>query len=241
MQSGIYVGISAQVALERQLNTLAHNVANSGTTGFRAEEIHFKEVLSETATQSVGFVSIGESYISRNSGPIARTDNPLDVAVKGNSWLGFETPQGPVYTRDGRMTVNAAGDLTTINGFPILDVGGAPLKVNPKGGPISISNDGMISQGGRKLGAIGLFKIADTAKLTRFENSGVIPDQPAEPELDFKANGIRQGYVEKSNVNPLTEMIQLIEISRAFEAITTGISNGQSTLKEAIRTLGESR
>ena len=241
MQSGIYVGISAQIALERQLDTLAHNVANAGTTGFRAEEIHFREVLSETATQSVGFVSIGESYISRNSGPISRTDNPLDIAVKGDAWLGFETPQGTVYTRDGRMTVTTTGDLTTINGFPIVDVGGSPMKINPKGGQVNIGNDGMITQDGRQLGAIGLFKIADTAKLTRFENSGVIPDQPAEPELDFKANGIRQGYVEKSNVNPLTEMIQLIEISRAFEAITTGISNGQSTMKEAIRVLGDSK
>lgn len=241
MQSGIYVGISAQVALERQLDTLAHNVANAGTTGFRAEEIHFREVLSETATQSVGFVSIGESFISRNGGPIARTDNPLDIAVKGDAWLGFETPQGTVYTRDGRMTVTTTGDLTTINGFPIVDVGGSPLKINPKGGHVSIGNDGMISQDGRRLGAIGLFKIPDSAKLTRFENSGVIPDQPAEPELDFKANGVRQGYIEKSNVNPLTEMIRLIEISRAFEAITTGISNGQSTMKEAIRVLGDSK
>lgn len=241
MQSSIYVGVSAQIALEQRLTTLAHNVANATTTGFRAEEVRFETVMSSTAANTVDFVTVGESHISRNSGPLVHTSNPLDVAVVGDAWLAFEGPQGPVYTRDGRLTVTTTGDVTTINGYPVLDVGGSPLQVNPKGGKVAIGADGMISQGGQQVGALGLFSIDGAAKLTRFENSGVIPDQPATPALDFKTVGVRQGYLEKSNVNPVTEMMRLIEISRAFEAVTSSLSNSQSTMKESIRTLGESK
>ena len=241
MQSSIYVGVSAQIALEQRLTTLAHNVANATTTGFRAEEVRFETVMSSTAANTVDFVTVGESHISRNSGPLVHTSNPLDVAVVGDAWLAFEGPQGPVYTRDGRLTVTTTGDVTTINGYPVLDVGGSPLQVNPKGGKVAIGADGMISQGGQQVGALGLFSIDGAAKLTRFENSGVIPNQPATPALDFKTIGVRQGYLEKSNVNPVTEMMRLIEISRAFEAVTSSLSNSQSTMKESIRTLGESK
>ena len=155
MQSSIYVGVSAQIALEQRLTTLAHNVANANTTGFRAEEVKFETVMSTTAANTVDFVTVGESHISRNSGPLVHTSNPLDVAVVGEAWLAFEGPQGPVYTRDGRLTVTTTGDVTTINGFPVLDVGGAPLQINPKGGKIALGADGMISQGGQQVGAIG--------------------------------------------------------------------------------------
>lgn len=240
MESGIYVGISAQIALEQRLTTLSHNMANARTTGFKAEEVRFEHLLSSSATKQIDFVTIGEMHIARHAGPMVHTGNSLDVAVKGDAWFAIDTPQGQVYTRDGRLTITPEGDLTTINGHAILDVGGAPLKISTKAGPISIANDGMISQDGRKVGAIGLFKIDANAKLARYENSGVIPDIPAEPALNFNLAGVRQGYLEQSNVNAVTEMMRLIEVSRAFEAVTQSITNNQNTMKEAIRTLGES-
>ena len=81
-----------------------------------------------------------------------------------------------------------------------------------------IARDSMVTQGGRRLGAIGLFRITDTAKLSRFENSGVIPNSGAAAILDFTDNGIVQGFVEGSNVDPVSEMTKLIMVSRAFES-----------------------
>jgi flagellar basal-body rod protein FlgF len=235
----MYVALSAQVALERKLDTIAQNVANLGTVGYRADEIKFDEELSKAASDSTAFVSSGDTYMSRRPGALTKTDNALDVAVQGNGWFAMQAPSGVVYTRDGRMRLMESGELTTLNGYAILDVGRAPITLDPTAGPPIIARDGMIMQGGQQLGAIGLFRIDPTTKLDRFENSGVVPQGPAEEVLDFSTNGVVQGFVEEANVNPIMEISRLIEVSRAFEAISATIDKSESTATNAIKTLGE--
>ena len=239
MQSALYVALSAQVALERRLETISKNVANMSTAGYRADEISFETYLSRAAAEPVAFTSAGETYISRAQGPVTQTGNPLDVAVQGDAWMSIGTPQGPVYTRDGRMRMLDNGDLQTLNGYPVLDVGGAPLALDPNGGPIEIARDGMITQNGQQLGAIGLFMIDPAAKLARFENSGVIPDRPPVAALDFSTTGVAQGFVEGANVNPVMELTKLIMVQRAFESASAMIQQAETTQQEAVRTLGE--
>lgn len=237
MSSALYVALSAQVALERKLDIIAQNVANLATAGYRAEEIKFDAVLSQT--EATTFVSSGDTYISRSAGPLTKTGNKLDVAVQGGGWLAVQTPSGIVYTRDGRMQMNENGALTNLSGHPILDVGRAPITVDPAGGEPNIARDGMIMQGGQQIGAIGLFAIDPNARLKRFENSGVIPEQPATEILDFTANGVLQGFVEEANVNPIMEISRLIAVTRAFEAASSAIEMTDSNTQGAIRTLGE--
>jgi flagellar basal-body rod protein FlgF len=167
-----------------------------------------------------------------------RTDNVFDVAVQGNAWLGIQTPAGPVYTRDGRLRVTETGELQTLNGYPVLDAGGSPLRLEPNGGPPTISRDGTVTQSNRQVGAIGLFTLDEKATLRRFENSGVIPDRPATPALDFATSGMQQGFVERSNVNPVMEMTKLIMVQHAFDAITATLKDSESAQQEAIRSLG---
>ena len=238
MQSGLYVALSGQIALQRRLETIANNVANASTAGFRAEQVRFESVLSQVPLDPIAFASTGKSYLSRHPGELTRTDNPLDVAVEGDAWLAIQTPAGQVYTRDGRMRMTEAGDLQTLNGYPVLDVGGAPILLNPDAGPPDIARDGTITQNGQQIGALGLFRMNEQAVLTRFENSGVVPDQPAEPILDFVEAGVVQGYIERSNVTPIAEMSRLIAVSRIFEAITSALNDSDSSLREAVRTLG---
>jgi flagellar basal-body rod protein FlgF len=237
MQSGVYVGISGQIAMLNRLETIAHNVANASTAGFRAEEVKFSQALSNVSRDPVAFATSGQTYLSRESGALVRTDNQFDVAVKGDVWMSTEINGQQVYTRDGRMRMTDNGDLQTLNGYPVLDAGGAPITINPKGGTPQISRDGTISQDGRQFGAIGLFRIPEEAKLTRAANSGVIPDRPAEPALDFSNVGVLQGYVERANVNPVAEMTRLISVHRAFDAITHSIDTTEKTMKEAIKAL----
>lgn len=240
MQSGLYVTLSAQMALERRLTTIAANVANQSTPGYRAEEIDFKTLLSRAGDTPVAFPSQGETYLSRRPGVPTKTDAPLDVAVQGEAWLALQTPAGTVYTRDGRMRMLESGELQSIDGYPILDAGNTPIFLEPDGGPPSIARDGMISQSGRQIGAIGLFSLDETATLKRYANSGVISNKPATPVLDFTQNGIAQGYVEGANVNPVLEMAKLITISRAFDNISSALAGSESSLKDAIKTLGSS-
>lgn len=238
MQSGLYVALSAQVALQRRVDTIAHNVANAATAGFRAEEVRFETLLSEVTPEPVSFASMGGSYLSRRTGPVTQTGNPLDIAVKGDAFLSIQTPAGQAYTRDGRLSITQDGRLQTLAGYPVLDVGGAPVEVNPAAGPPEIANDGTLTQNGQRVGVIGLFALPDGAKLTRFENSGVIPDQPAIPVLEFTVNGILQGYSEGSNVNQVAEMSRLIFVSRAFDAVASSIETSEASFRDAIRTLG---
>ncbi|KAB2943253.1 MAG: flagellar basal-body rod protein FlgF [Hyphomicrobium sp.] len=238
MQSGLYVALSSQMAFQKRMDTIANNVANASTPGFRREEIKFEAMLDQAASEPVAFASTGDTYIKRDPGQIIRTGNPLDVAVQGDAWLGIQTPSGTVYTRDGRMQITAEGQLQSIAGYPMLDAGGAPIQINPNAGPLQIASDGMITQNGLQLGAIGLFTIDPGASLSRFENSGVIPDQPAVPTLDFNRFGVVQGHIEGSNVNPMWEMSQLILASRSYDAVSNSIDQSEDSLREAIKALG---
>ncbi|HEY1943947.1 MAG TPA: flagellar basal-body rod protein FlgF [Roseiarcus sp.] len=238
MQNGLYVALSGQVSLERRLETIANNVANMNTVGFRADGVSFQTELAKAGDHNVAYVSPGKTYISRASGPSLKTDNPFDVAVQGDGWLGISTANGVAYTRDGRMKISETGTLETLTGNAVLDAGGSPIMLDPNAGAPVISGDGMIAQSGRKIGAIGLFEIDDTANLTRTENSGVIPDKAPTPILDFTNNGVVQGYTEGSNVNPIEEMSRLIEVTRAFDGVNAQVSQTEMSMQDAIKTLG---
>lgn len=238
LQSGLYVGLSGQLALQRRMDTIAHNVANSSTAGFRAEEVKFESLISNTSSNPVAFASRGDTYFSRRAGEMVQTGNSLDVAIQGDAWFAMQTPAGTAYTRDGRLKMLPSGELQTLAGYPILDEGGAQLLVNPNGGPLQISKNGSIQQNGRQVGTLGLFTIDKAANLSRFDSSGVLTDRPAEPVADFSANATMQGYIERGNVNAVMEMSNLISVSRSFDAVTTALNEGENTMRDAIQALG---
>ncbi len=238
MQGNLYVGLSAQVALQRRLETIAHNVANASTAGFRAEEPRFEAVLSRASVDPVAYAATGPTFLSRRSGELVKTDNLFDVAVEGDAWLAIQTPAGQVYTRDGRLRMTPTGELQTLSGHAVLDAGGAAMLLDPNAGPPRIARDGTVIQGNRQIGALGLFTIESNANLTRYENSGVVPDVPATPVVDFSRAGVQQGFVENANVNPVMEMTRLIMVTRAFEMVTASIAASEASLQEAIKSLG---
>jgi flagellar basal-body rod protein FlgF len=240
MQNGLYVSLSAQVALERRLETIANNVANMNTVGYRAEGVSFETEVAKAGDNRIAYVSSGSSFVSRQSGALIKTGNPLDVAVQGEGWFAIDTADGVAYTRDGRMRISGTGALETLNGNGVLDAGGAPILLDPSAGAPTISGDGMIAQNGKQIGAIGLFTIDDDANLTRAENSGVVPDKAATPILDFTKNGIVQGFVEGANVNPIEEMTKLISVTRTFDGVNQQVTQTEASLQDAIKTLGAS-
>ncbi len=238
MQTGLYVAISAQVALQKRLDTIADNVANANTVGFRSTEVKFEDVVSALGDQKVAFVSPGSTYLSGKAGGFTQTGNPLDFAVRGEAWFGIETPVGTVMTRDGRFTMRETGDLVTLEGYPVLDAGGAAIQLNPQEGAPEASADGMLRQNGQPIAAIGLFAFTPGENFTRFGNSGVIPTTPPEPIVDQLDVGVVQGFVEQSNVNPVLEMTQLIMVQRSFENASALIKASDRTLGEAVKALG---
>lgn len=238
MQDGLYVALSSQIALERRLNTIADNVANASTVGFRATGVKFEDIVSGLGQKSVSFVSTGDTYLSTASGGLRETGNPFDFAIKGDAWFGIETPAGTVMTRDGRFTLQENGALVTVEGYPVLDAGGAPIQLDPREGPPEASADGMLRQNGQAVGALGLYNFDPGINFTRYANSGIIPNGQPEPVVDRIDVGIAQGFVEESNVNPILEMTRLITVQRAFENAAAAIRSSDQTFGEAVRTLG---
>ena len=238
MQSGLYVALSAQIALEKRLNTIADNVANASTVGFRATGVKFEDVVSGLDDKALSFVTSGDTYISSTNGPLRETGNPFDFAVKGNAWFGVETPGGTVMTRDGRFTLTENGELVSIEGYPVLDAGGAPIQLDPRNGPPRAGADGSLRQGDNLVGALGLYNFDPGPNFIRFGNSGIVPAGEPEPVVDRLDAGVVQGFLEESNVNPMLEITKLIMVQRAFENGAAMIRATESTYDEAIKTLG---
>lgn len=244
MQSGMYVSLSSQMALERRLTTIADNMANINTVGFRSTEVKFDQVLSKTQNDmnaKIAFVSQGNDYLNTASGQLEQSGNPLDFAVKGDAWFAIDTPAGQVLTRDGRFTMKETGELVSLQGYPVLDAGGAPIQLNRAGGPPSVGADGGIVQDDRQVATLGLFTADISKGFIRHDNSGVITTDRPQPVTDDPSIGVIQGYLEQSNVNGISEMTQLIQVNRAFESISSLIQEGETSLSEAIKTLGGSR
>jgi flagellar basal-body rod protein FlgF len=232
------VALSGQMAMAERLETVANNVANMRTAGFRAETVDFDTVLSDYRRDRVAFASPGTAHIERKAGPVEATGNPLDLAVVGDGWFGIDTPEGRAYTRDGRFTVNPLGDLVTLTGYNVVDDGGAPIAVDPAGGAIHVGIDGRIEQDGAPVGVIGLFTIPQEAKLGRYGDVAVTSDRPAEPLVERTADGVRQGFREGSNVDAVKAIVELIEIQRAFDRSATAVRERNASLEEAVRLLG---
>jgi len=237
MQSAFYVTLSSQVALDKRLTTIAENVANASTVGFRATGVTFEAALSKTTAGTTAYASAGTDYISRASGGLFKTDNPLDLGVVGDAWFAIQTPQGVAYTRDGRFKMTETGDVQTLLGFPLLDAGNSPIVLDPTAGPPMIFRDGMIQQGERQFGAVGLFEIDDGATLRRGENSSVIPSRPATAVVNFIQNGVAQGHLENANVNGVAEITRLIAAHRSFESAAAAYELLDGSQRDAVRTL----
>jgi len=181
--------------------------------------------------------NVGSDFISKRAGPLIRTESRFDVAVQGEGWFAVNQGGQTIYTRDGRFQLSETGNLVNVNGAQVVDAGGAPIQLDPSGGPPDVSGDGMITQNGRQTGAIGLFTLDDTAVLTRAGSSGFTSDKPGVVVLDFTKNSIVQGAIEGANVNPIEEMTKLIAVSRNFDNVANEVNKSETSLTDAIKAL----
>lgn len=238
MIPALSVALTAQNVLSRKLESIASNVANSSTVGYRADQIHFEELLSGSMGSSMSFPSSGSLSLSKSGGQIVKTDGPFDLAVQGDGWFAVQTDTGRAYTRDGRFMLSPGGDLVTLKGDRVLDVGGGPLAIDPDGVQPRIARDGMITQGTVQVGAIGLFRVDSNSGLLRKEGALVTSDRPADPITSFVRDGVQSGFLENSNVAPVSEISSLIAVQRMFAVVTNGLEAMESNVDQAIKMLG---
>jgi flagellar basal-body rod protein FlgF len=249
MQNAILVGLSRQVALGRELDVVANNIANMNTTGYKADGSVFEEYLNSQARAAetgarVSFVLDRGLWHNMSEGPVAHTGNPLDVAIDGNAFLVVQTPRGQRYTRNGSLQINATGQLVTGEGDPVLGDSG-PITFQPNDHQVSISRDGTISvrEGTSNVdsarGKLRLVTFANLQQLQKdggstFNVTGGAQPIPAPPEA-----GLVQGAIEKSNVRGMVEMSRMIEITRTYTNISQMLQQQADLGQTAIDKLAE--
>jgi len=251
MENTLLVALSRQMTLERQIDVIANNVANVNTSGFKANKPLFQEYLNSgahednfaAADRRVSFVQDRTAYHDFSPGPLEKTGNPLDISVDGKGFIAVQTPGGERYTRDGSFQINAQGQLVTSNGNIVQGTNG-PIVFQPTDRDIKISSEGTITV---REGIVTQFdSIRGKLKLVKFDNLQRLTKEGAnlysapagtvaQPDI---ASRINQGFIEKSNVNAITEMSRMMDVMRTYQSVASLMQQQSDLRKTAIQTLG---
>ena len=201
-------GYSALDAQMKIVDAITNNLANAQTTGFKRE---FERVLQNDGGMTV------ETHVDLSPGDLTATGNEFDAAIDGPGFFAIQTPGGVRYTRAGSFGLSADGDLVTSDGMKVLSSSGGPINIS--GNVAEIQDSGAITVDGIETASLKIVTFSNSVQLekegdSRFVWQGSEQDVQSVPEPHVKG-----GYLERSNVNPVSEMVQLISAYRGFEAI----------------------
>ncbi len=241
MDNTMYVSLSRQVVLRRELDIVANNIANADTAGFKLEDMMTRADKAAPAMTSgvkspVTFVMDDGVARDFRQGGMNKTGAPLDLAIDGRGFFKVSTVAGERYTRDGRFKMDDTGKLVTQDGDAV-EGGGGNIVLDAAKGAVSISEGGVISQAGQKVGQIDVVNFDSLAALSKdgrnlFRNDTNIQPQPATTAK------IRQGMLENSNVQTLTQITRLVEINRAYDSISNIMTQTSDLSRRSIQRLG---
>ena len=242
-----YVALSAQVALQKQLDVVANNVANTNTTGYKPDRELFQSYVERLSVPggSVSFVQDRATYIDRKEGEINMTGNPLDVAIKGDGYLAVSSGNDTLYTRDGHLQVSGDGTLVNSGGLPVLGPDSQPIQLPPNANQPRITADGTITirvNGvSQTLGQIGMFQPSDPLSLRKAGASTYSAPAGAMQPVENGDPSVKlvQGGLEGSTVQPVAEIANLTELSRAYDRLQTLLTDDNDRVQKMIQTLGQ--
>jgi flagellar basal-body rod protein FlgF/flagellar basal-body rod protein FlgG len=209
------------------LDTIANNLANVSTPGFRASHNSFSAALATANDSPLSalnqdaneYGSLSGTQLDTAQGALVPTGNPLDLAIEGSGYFAAQTAAGPVYTRGGNFRLSPQGQLLTSAGDPVLGEGGPVTIV---GEPVSISTDGTISVNGAVAGRLKLAEFPLGTQLQSLGNSYY--KAPLDVEVAAANTKVRQGQLESSNVNPITSVVELITAQHEVESMRRTLS-----------------
>jgi flagellar basal-body rod protein FlgF len=253
MENALLVGLSRQVALYRELDAVANNIANVNTTGFKADGTVFEEFLMPLARENnfvaadsrVSFVRDRATWHDLGQGPTHQTGNPLDVAIDGAAFFAVETANGERYTRNGAFQINAAGELVTSDGDRVLGEGGT-IQFQPNDSGINIGADGTIRvrEGASATAdaARGKLRLVSFNFPRRLQKDGAgrfAAPEGVQAQAAPDTVRIVQGAIEKSNVRAVVEMTRMIEITRTYAQVAGLLQQQHDLRRTAIEKLAQ--
>ena len=255
MENALLIGLSRQIALHRELEVVANNIANMNTTGYKADNAVFEEFMAPIAQHGhftgadrrLSYVQDRATWHDFKPGPLQQTGNALDVAIDGDAFLVVQTPRGERYTRNGAFQIDATGQLVTAEGFQVQSDGG-PIVLQNTDTNIAIAEDGTIrvrengdSRSDVQRGKLRLVRFDQVGRLQKDGSSlfaspaGVAP-QALEPTQRVR---VIQGALEQSNVRGVVEMSRMIEITRNYQQIANLLQSAGDMRRSSMEKLAE--
>jgi flagellar basal-body rod protein FlgF len=256
MQDAVMSGLFGALTNEMRMNLISNNLANINTTGYKRDRVGFQDTFIRLATDYkpdprislrdkqllpeghiIAKPRLSMQTVDMSQGSMQVTGNPLDMAISGSGFFKVITPQGPVYTRNGEFYRNADGYLVDTKGYPVAGSGGNIAL--PDKGKITVSPDGRIFADTQEVGQFDVVKVANENQLQRFgQNYFTAAKGTAAQEqgLEPGESVVMQGYLEKPNVEVVTEMVNMIETQRSFEAYQKVITGANDMDNSAMRT-----
>ena len=246
MENALLIGLSRQIALQRELDVVANNIANLNTTGFKADGAVFEEFLMPAAQREpvrradrrMSFVQDRTTWHDMSQGTIQQTGNPLDVAIDGERLLVVQTPRGERYTRNGALQINTTGQLVTIDGYKVLGENG-PIVLQPTDRDIVITNDGTITvrEGAAstpirtrgKLRLVDLRQSAAAAEGRRLDLRGA--ERRAAAQADAQDRTSCRARSRNRTSTACVEMTRMIEMTRSLHRRSPRMLQQQSDMR----------
>ncbi len=252
MTYGLWLSAAGMQANQYRQEVMTNNMANVTTVGFKKDLAVMRERLVEGKTAMGGRFGndlldnmsggsfVTPTYHSFEAGPMRRTGNPLDAAVKGDAFFGVQVGNDVKYTRDGRFAINQNNELIMVANegrAKVLDESGAPIALLPgKFGDPVVGANGVIRQGRQTVGKIGLFEFEDRNALRKTGgNLFSLTKGVAKPAT---SSSLMTEMVEGSTVDPVGGLATMIEVSRAYQLNAQMISLQDSTIGQSVSRLG---
>jgi len=241
MENPTYIALSRQMALRRELEVVAHNIANMNTPAYKAERMIFREFLIEQDAKGAEDLSftqdVGQARDLREGSKVS-TGNDLDLALSGEGYFLIDTADGPRYTRHGRFQLDALRQLVTGEGDIVVAFSDDPIVVPPDAGRIEIAGDGTISTEVGTIGKVKVVAFEDPYALKREPNSLYSAEEA--PRTVARPT-IVQGMLEQSNVHGVLELTRLIEIQREHQSVQHMLNRENERQQKAIDRIAKQR
>lgn len=243
MVNGLYTASRSMSNILAKQEMHSQNLANASSTGFKLSRIvnttevkvgrNDKNQLHQDEDQR-----IAGRFTAFTQGPLLKTGNDLDFALTEPGFFVIEGEEGTRYTRNGGFSLNASGELVSLTGMRVLDENGGPIQLRGEGA-VQLMEDGGIFREGKRVTRLGVVEFPDNGKLLSganglFEN----PDENANAPVPAAKLGMRQGFLEGSNVDPLHTMVSMIAEFRNYEADQRAIQAIDGTLGKAVNEVG---
>jgi flagellar basal-body rod protein FlgF len=249
MGDGIYTALTGAIANEHQLDTLANNLANASTSGFRADRVLFRELIAgaqrglpvdprqPAPPRTEKFVQVAENRLDFTPGPLRETDNPLDAALNGPGYFLVRTGRGDMLTRAGNFMMREDGILMTAEGATVLGDNGEPIQFRRDVRDIRIMSDGVVRADDIEIAKLAIRDVRDPNVLLRegLTTYGVPPGTQLVVPLNVE---VIPRHLEGSNVSVISGMNQIINVNRSFDALHKVIESFQQIDQRTARDIG---